>query len=366
MSFNKLFTTKLYWVPLLFLFVITSCKDSFNFKPSLESLTVEKMVDADEFYLESDYSTPCFSVMATKKGFMCIGFYYSSETDENINTLSVWDNDGNHIQTNEFGNSENLFTDVREYIESSDGSIIALDILSSTISAYKFNAEGELIWKKELFSRADYNFYSISLFEDENNYIVLASDNELQTKHSKFKISKDGSEVNEEVTESDFRRFTVHRISNKKAIYIGANTESLSAIVKIANVNGGVVKEKEYPTTSVSTGLRLEKSRSYLLMDNQSRVYKTDNDLEIEWDTGLTDFNYFSSGITETEAGNILYNGRNNNIYLYSIEGDKLDEYTTPPNNLGSSRPVKLTNGNIVFSSYDYETTQLIFLSTRK
>jgi len=322
------------------------------------------MVTADEFYPEGNYPSPCTSIMATKKGFMCLGFYSSPETGENINTLSVWENDGNHIQTNDFGNSDNIFTDVHEYIETSDGSIIVLDILSSTITAYKFNAAGEFVWRKELFSRADYNFNSISLFENNNNYIVLASDNELQTKHSKFEISKDGSEVNEEVTESDFRRFTVHRISNEKAIYIGANTESLSAIVKIANVNGGVVKEKEYLTTSVSTGFRLEKSRSYLLMDNRSHVYKTNNDLEVEWDAGFTDFNYLSSGIVETDAGNILYNGRNENIYLYSIEGDKLDEYSTPDNSFTMTKPVKLTNGNIVVSTYGGETTQLIFLST--
>lgn len=368
MSHKNISTSKYYWFPLFFLLVFTSCKDGFNFKPSLESLTVEKMVAANEFYPESDFSTtPCSSIMATKKGFMCMGFYYSSETDENINTLSVWDNDGNHIQTNEFGNSDNLFTDVREYIESSDGSIIALDILSSTISAYKFNAEGEFVWKKELFSRADYNFYSISLFEDGNNYIVLASDNELQTKHSRFEISKDGSEINEEITESDFRRFTVHRVSNKEAVYVGANTGSLSATVKVVKINGSIIKEKEYSTLPLAIAIRLNKSRTYLLIDNRSNVYKADNNLDMELPLPLKNYNYIASSVVETEAGNILYNSRDNQtIHLFSIEGDDLDEYTFDNSNIARTPPVKLTNGLIVQSRVDSDVNQLIFFNTNE
>lgn len=369
MNEQNLFITKLYWVPLLLLLVFTSCKDSFNFEPSLESLTVEKMVNVSELYPGKDPSGLCISTMATKKGFICVGYYNSSQDNGYSNIVITWDNEGNRLGTNEFNSFTNstsdLLTRIDKYIETSNGSIIALGLESDIFTVYKFNADGEFVWKNQLFDYNDYNIYSLSLFEGDNNYILLASDNNLQTSHSRFEILKDGSEVNEDITESDFRRFTVHRISNEKAIYVGVNNGSLSAIVKVVDINGNTIKEKEYPTTPLSGGVRLEKSRSYLLIDNQDHMYKTDNNLEIEWDTSLSGFNHISSAIVETKSGNFLYNTRDA-IYLYSIEGDKLDEYASSANGYGLTKPVKLTNGNIVLASRDYETTQLVFFNTKQ
>ncbi|MEQ9278189.1 MAG: hypothetical protein RLN83_01740 [Balneola sp.] len=356
-----------YWYFLVVLIAITSCKNGFNFEPSTEAITVEKMVDASLLYPDENGDSSCESLMATKKGFMCVGYYYDSQNNEYINAITTWDNEGNALHINEFSSPKSsssfVLNSVDKYINTSDGSIVALGLASNMYTAFKFNSDGEMLWEKELLSFTDYKRYSISLFEGDDNYFLLASDDELQTKHSTFEISKDGSEINEEVTESEFRRFTVRKISNDKAIFVGANTNSLSGVVKIADINGKTIKEKDYPTLPLSFGVFLDKSRSYLLIDNRSRGYKTDKNLNIEWDTSLSGFSFTSSEIIETEAGNFLYNTQDE-IYLYSIEGDLLDEYLIPPESHSFRNPIKLTNGNIVISAYAGASSQLIFFNT--